>query len=185
MTKRGFTLIEVIVAVAIIALMAGLVMPNFFSQQKTRQATSFFVALPDLAGYAREQAESGKLTTRIRYDDGNSVFVVTRDPALDSNDQETTLRQLPLPSILSTSAFRADDGNVTSGDWEIVFYPDGRSNGAAIEIDDNGRYRSLVVDPEGTIRMIVNSLPAVEERRWQAGEIEQRGGSGATGVGAP
>ena len=163
--------------VLILVVFASFILPNFSASRNSREVTSFFVALPDLAVFARERAMDDNSTTRIRYDDGNATFTVTEDAQPNSEEEDQILRELAMPSLLTAQAFRQEDENVTTGDWELVFYPDGRSNGGGVEIEDNGRRRSMLVEPDGTIKTDDQPLPAVEDRRWEAGQIEQRAGT--------
>lgn len=174
--------------VLIIVMFASFVMPNFNAQRNSREVTKFFVALPDLAVYARDMAQESNSTTRIRYDESTGQFTVSQDTSTDtvdsslqdSDDKGTTLRQLTMPDLLSVDVFRSGDDDVTSADWEIEFYPDGRSSGGGLQIDDYGRDRSMLVEPTGEISTDNQALPTVEERRWAAGQLEQRTTGDAT-----
>lgn len=159
--------------VAIVALFAALATPSFLARQRTREVTAFFVRLPDLAVYARETAQRDERIVRIRYDDGQSAFLVELD-GQEAEDDPESLTQLNVPSDLEVTSFRQEEESVSGGEWELVFYPDGRSDGGGVEVNDNGRIRSVVVAPDGVVRLQQGTLPTIEERRWQAGEREQR-----------
>lgn len=171
--RRGYTLVEMSAIVAIVALFAALAVPSFLARQRTREVTAFFVRLPDLAVFAREVAQRDERTVRIRFDEGQSLFTAEAD-GQTQNDESTTLRDLPMPEDVRTSNFRQEEQSVNAGEWELTFYPDGRSDGGAVELNDNGRIRSVIVAPDGTVRLQEGAMPNAEERRWQAGEREQR-----------
>lgn len=177
---RGFTLIEMSAVIVVIMLFAAMITPGLLARQRSRNVVAFFVKLPDLAVYAREQAQSQRATMRLRFDEADSQFIVERTSENDAenrvsdSDDQVSLRRLGLQEGLSVSSYRQEDETVSGGEWEILFYPDGQSNGAAVEIDDNGRRRAVIVDRNGSIRLEQGPLPAVEERRWPAGDREQR-----------
>ncbi len=175
--RAGFTLVEMTAVIAIVVLLAGIAMPNLLARRATREVTAFFVAVPDLAVFARERAQRDGRTVRIVFDDSRQVLSVeTQSDAAEATDEQETssLRDLPLPEEVQATNFRSEDNAVPSGDWALVFYPDGRSDGGAIEFDDSGRIRSLNVTPDGVARTSEGPLPSVDERRWPAGEREQR-----------
>ncbi|MGV3618265.1 MAG: pilus assembly FimT family protein [Fimbriimonas sp.] len=177
--RRGFTLVEMSAIVVIVTLFAALAAPNLLSRQRTREVTAFFVRLPDLAVYAREYAQREDRIVRVRFDEAQRIFVAEADAAVSTTNQEEsdeaqTIRQVSLPEDLEATSFRQEDESVSPGEWEITFYPDGRSDGADVEIDDDGRIRSISVSPEGTVRLEQGALPTINERRWPAGEREQR-----------
>lgn len=159
--------------IAIVTLFAALAMPSFLARQRTREVTAFFVRLPDLAVYAREVSQRDERTVRIRYDEGQTTFNVEVDGAT-ADDDARSVRQLIVPGDLQPTSFRQEDQSVSPGEWELTFYPDGRSDGGGVEVNDNGRVRSIVVAPDGTVRLQEGALPTIDEKRWQAGEREQR-----------
>jgi prepilin-type N-terminal cleavage/methylation domain-containing protein len=175
--RRGFTLIEMSAIIAIVTLFAALATPSFLARQRTREVTAFFVRLPDLAVYAREVAQRDERTVRVRFDEGQNLFIADIDGEVDETGVEnepSTVRQVPMPPDVRTTNFRQEENSVNAGEWELTFYPDGRSDGGAVELDDNGRIRSMVVAPDGTVRLQEGAMPTIDERRWPAGDREQR-----------
>jgi Tfp pilus assembly protein FimT len=159
--------------IAIVMLFAALAMPNLLSRRASREVAAFFVRLPDLAVFAREYAQRKEKTVRVTFDETRGVFSVEADGE-KPEDERSVVRELPLAEGLRAVGFRQEDRSVSSGEWEMVFYPDGRSDGAGVEVDDNGRIRSVTVSPDGVVRIQEGTMPTVEERRWPAGEREQR-----------
>lgn len=188
-SKKGYTLIEMSAVIVVLAVAAALVTPRLLTMRASREVATFWLKLPDLAVLAREHAQSARVTTRVKYDDGQKLFRVVEDdsststssngplqlPSSDDSDQSVSgIKDLPVPDGLEPQNFRVEDESTPSSDWSIVFYPDGRSDGAALEVDDHGRIHSVIVDPDGSIRATIGSLPAADERKWSAGEREQR-----------
>jgi Tfp pilus assembly protein FimT len=159
--------------IAIVTLFAAIATPSFLARQRTREVTAFFVRLPDLAVYAREVAQRDETTVRIRFDEGQNTFTAEMD-GVELDDEPSTVRQIAMPGDVSATSFRQEDESVNASEWELTFYPDGRSDGGGVELNDNGRIRSVVVAPDGTVRLEQGNLPTIDERRWQAGEREQR-----------
>ena len=175
--RRGFTLIEMSAIIVIVTLFAALATPSFLARQRTREVTAFFVRLPDLAVYAREAAQRDERTVRVYFDEGQNQFIAEAEGVVDDTgvqDEGSTIRQVAMPGDVRTTNFRQEENSVNAGEWELTFYPDGRSDGGAVELDDNGRIRSMVVAPDGTVRLQEGPMPTIDERRWPAGEREQR-----------
>jgi type II secretory pathway pseudopilin PulG len=160
--------------VAVLMLLAALLLPNLLARQATREVTAFFVGLPDLAVFARERAQATDRTVTVIYNEAQGVFSVLDETDPESDEEIPSLRDLPVPNALTVTDFLTEDQPATADEWELRFYPDGRSDGGAVEVDDNGRLRSLEVSPTGAIRLIEGSLPTIDQRRWPAGDYEQR-----------
>jgi prepilin-type N-terminal cleavage/methylation domain-containing protein len=185
--SRGFTFIEISVVIVIIMILSALVLPNVVRMSEANQKRVFFSSLWQLAGKAHELAIMDKKTSAIRLDSSGKSFKVveiddqnpsqqTNQNPQQSDSNETEKETLAVPDGIDTGNFSSDGNSQDSGDWEIKFYPDGTSDGGGLEVTDSGRVRSLVIRRDGSLSLVEGNLPDLAEDKWQAGEIEKRGG---------
>jgi len=171
-SKRGFTLIELMVVIAVLSLMAALVVPNLIARERSQAARDFFSALPRLAAQARLSAIQQQATTRMTYDSASRRIVVELEPVGPEEGRE--LASAPVPDGIEPGNMRTGNENSGSSDWQLRFYADGRSDGGGAEWNDAGRQRALIVDRDGISRMLEGNLPEAREERWPAGDYERR-----------
>jgi len=67
---RGFTLIEMVVIVAVLAMFSALVVPNIANQQAGIRRRAFFEGLEKLVSDAHESSIEIEDDVALRYDDG-------------------------------------------------------------------------------------------------------------------
>jgi prepilin-type N-terminal cleavage/methylation domain-containing protein len=151
-TQRGFTLTEMMVVVAMIAVLAGLAVANFDSAPRASDAASTMAALVRETarkavegGAVRDDVVAGFGTARtklvITNDDGRIVFSIEKlveDPN-NADAAWVVLGTRTMAKGLEASGYsdQADltDGNtpeVTLGTAEILCYPDGICDGATV-----------------------------------------------------
>ena len=168
--KSGFTLIEMMVVVVVLSVLASLVVPNLVRAQEGQQKRDFEASLYRLASYAREKAIQEHKTISLSMSDRS--FVV--NDVTDGGD-ENELRTLAMPEGVDTGSFAAEGEDSTSGDWKLRFYSDGSSDGGGVELNNDGRIRSLEIKPNGSMKLVEGSLEENDNEKWMAGEIEKRG----------
>jgi prepilin-type N-terminal cleavage/methylation domain-containing protein len=175
MSRRGFTLIEITVVVALIALFASLIVPNLASEKAGRERRAFYVNLENLVVDARETAIETKRTVNLRYDDSAEEFYLNQELEDDAEGTEQEIgKRIHLAEGMRTSEFRADDQTASSGDWSIAFYSDGTSDGGGVAIMDGERQFAFVVNDRGGYEAVDGGLPDPTENKWPAGENEHR-----------
>ncbi|MEZ0325478.1 MAG: GspH/FimT family pseudopilin [Fimbriimonas sp.] len=168
--SRGFTLIEMMVVVVVLSVVASMIVPNLVRAQEGQRKRDFEASVFRLASYARERAIQEHKTISLSM--SSRSFVVN-----DETDREddTELRSLEMPEGVDTGAFAAEGEDSTSSDWRLRFYADGTSDGGGVELNNDGRIRSLEVKPNGSMKLVEGSLEESGTEKWMAGEIEKRG----------
>lgn len=131
--------------------------------------------LPRLATEAREAAITRRSVVRLEYNEPSKSFEVIAEPAgVNDTQDEAVLLTSTMPEFFTVDLFRTEDQDVSSGEWTIRFYPDGRSDGGGLQVSDGGKLTSLSVDREGVVRLLNDRLPRNDEDRWPAGDYERR-----------
>ena len=175
-SRRGFTLIESIVVITILALIAAVISPSMAGALKSRQYQAFVDGLKRLPLEARESAISKGRTCSIRYEESSRSLTLVVDALPDQSDsQEQTLKTVALADKVDAPRLFLDGNDSNSGEWVLKFYADGTSDSGGIEFRENSQaYGILVEGKSGSARFIDGELPEVTNDRWEAGELEQR-----------
>lgn len=129
--RAGFTLLEMLVVVGLLALVAGVAFPSLF----TMAGAARFASATRLTELALRQAHADAVRTgravRFAVDDGGAALFVSHRP----------LVPLPPPARAEAPA----DG--------ILFFADGSASGGVVRLVDGGRQRQLrVAEDSGAIR---------------------------------
>ena len=170
--RKGFTLLELIIVVTLIALFAIAIVPNVLNQQRSGQLRSFYSGARRIVSTARETAISQKTTVTLTYDDADGRLVLSRKEA--DSDQATELAHLNVPGELQASGFRVGTADTNSGEWSIAFYSDGTSDGGGLSFDRGNGPRSLAITTTGYCKLVDGELPDTSTEKWEAGSYEQR-----------
>ena len=88
MVRRGFTLIELSVAIVLLALLAGWVVPNLANQRNARQTRLALIQARDVFVQAQALAVREGRTVAVRFDESTQTLTIVR-PA-DAFDDTTT-----------------------------------------------------------------------------------------------
>lgn len=133
--SRGFTLIEMLVALAIAALIAGLGFPRLQSQIAAQEARTSIAAVTALLRTARARAVRTGLTTIVTANAGNSL-------------QQEGLPPLTLPAAVAIS---------TTG--PLLFFGDGSANGGEITIAAGPRRTRIAISAATGLTLARASTP--------------------------
>ena len=105
--KNGFTLIELVVAVALIAIVASIAVPSFTSMIANNQVTSATNTMVGFMSYARSEAVKRGRTVNIRPVDGSDFasgyMAWTDDNNNGSFDSDEELRRVEDAAGAATS----------------------------------------------------------------------------------
>lgn len=158
--------------ITLLAVFAGAIMPSIWRMNEGQNIRGFFSQARNVMQSARERAITSGVTRKIRYDDGQHKLVVETTDAETGQTQED--RGVSLPEGVTAASFRIEKNDSNSSEWEMGFYPDGKSDGGAIQFTADGRDRTLVISPTGVVRLIDGAMPDVTQDEWDAGGFEQR-----------
>lgn len=189
---------EVSVVVVILLLMATAVTPSLMNQRHSQEFQSFLSGMRDAALLGRDRAITSGSTLVMTYDDSQRQLTLkveeapttntTANPtgitslktaaanALASNNDagEQIVKQISLPPDVNVTSYRLGDQDSTSAEWQLHFYPDGKTDGGGIEIDSNGAAYSLIVGTNGGAQVSREKYPAPTTESWAAGDYEKR-----------
>ena len=170
--KRGFTLVELIVVVAVVSVLAGMIAPRIYGRRgsaRLRESSRRFLAT---ARYARDFAATRRSKCRLTIDTKEQGYTLTRQKDAEHNPNEfvpleaSLARPQRLPDGLRFGSLRIEPGpGMTehgTGHY-IDFDPTGRADAAVIEITDGpGVYSVLVMSCTGRAKLVeglVQELP--------------------------
>lgn len=198
--RRGFTLVEMSVVIALVALFASIIVPNLIKRQQNQAIDTFFAQVFQTAKKAREMAITKNLTLHMKLE--GSRVTVTQDtagtqdaaspdgaqtPAVtpgaansssaqtqDQTDQNgTEVLGLDVPDAVSATKFQLAGMDSSSGDFDLRFYPDGTTDGGGIEFTVGDGTEALNVSDRGAVTLD-DQLEDPTQTRWSAGEYVQR-----------
>lgn len=171
MPRRGFTLIEVLVVITILALAAAIVVPNLPSMVKSQQKRDFFDGLERLTFEATNIARTtGQPVRMIANEDGS--FQLQQD---DADAEPRALRTVAAVDGIAATAFNSGDGSMDANSFEVVFYRDGTSSGGSVRLEEGSVTWTFRVDKkDGRGHVISGEAEDEPEDRWEAGDRIQR-----------
>ena len=133
--QRGLTLLELIIVIALMALLAGVTLPMFGPGVSTSALRSSARQVAAGLRTARSEALAQRRETFLTVDVAGKRFKV---------DQETVEHKLP--DGISIKLFTAQNDLVDNNIGSIRFFPDGGSNGGRITVASGERKFDVDVD---------------------------------------
>ncbi len=96
--RRGFTLVELILVMAILAIAAAVVVPSLWAFTAGRQTTDASILIVSLGNYCRSQAISEGTVYRLNFDAGaKTVWVTVQKEGAFAPPSNDYGRRFPLP----------------------------------------------------------------------------------------
>ncbi len=132
---HGFTLLEILIVLALMAMVAGFVIPSFGGPVSTTELRASARQLAAGLRLARSEAVSERRETFLVLDVGGKRFKVDRDP-----------QEHALPSRVELKLFTAQNDLVSDSVGSIRFFPDGGSNGGRITVASGERKFDVDID---------------------------------------
>ena len=179
--KRGFTLVELIVVVAIVSVLAGMIAPRMYNlsgSARLRQSSRRFLAT---ARYARDFAATRRCKCRLTIDTKEQGYTLTRqkDAEHDPNEfvplEASLAKPQRLPDGLRFGSLRIEPAlprpQADANADYIDFDPTGRADAAVVEITDGqGVYSVLVTPYTGYARLVEGSAKELPNDRMDLDE---------------
>ena len=134
-SRRGVTLLELLIVLAIMAIVAGFVIPMFGGPVSTSELRSAARQLAAGLRLAQSEAVSQRRQTFLVLDVAGKRFKVDNDP-----------QEHKLPSKVELKLFTAQNDLVSESVGSIRFFPDGGSNGGRITVASGDRKFDVDVD---------------------------------------
>lgn len=176
-----------VVVCAVLSVIAALVYPNVIGMKSSRDRAESYNRILRLAQRGRESAIVDGQTYSLVVDGGTSLTLKREVAASkDSDPRQMTTNTTPdtedvesvsLPDGASVGNASLDGQTSSSNDFTLHFYPDGRSEGGALEITEGSTVHSLVVTTTGIATLAEGSMPVTQANHWEAGQYEQRASS--------
>jgi len=161
--KAGFTLFEIIVVIALIALLVGISYPRFRSVFLSVGLKTAARSIAVTAKYARAlAAREGKATRLfIDMDMGKYWIGIEEDPVRAPGKFEPISSSLArvrnLPRGVAITSVKTSGGEMEGGVGGITFYPDGRAEYGEIHIMQGQKSVSVLINPlTGSVKVREN-----------------------------
>ena len=132
---RGLTLLELLIVIALMAIVAGMVSPMFGGPVSTSELRSSARQLAAGLRLARSEALSERRETFLVIDVAGKRFKVDRDAQAHA-----------LPAKIELKLYTAQNDLVSDSVGSIRFFPDGGSNGGRITVASGARKFDVDVD---------------------------------------
>lgn len=162
--SRGFTLIEILVTFAVVAILLGLAAPSFVTFQRNSELTSTANAF--VAGLSAGRAEAMKRQRDVfvvpaANDDWATGWIVFVDAnanqVYDSGTDTVVLRQGPIPGTVTLTG---SDNFVDAGAHYALFSGSGfmrlKTGGfksSALDLTNGSETRRVIANPAGRLRV--------------------------------
>ncbi len=187
MRRRAFTLVEMTVVCAILAMLAVLVTPNLIGMKTRRDRDETINSVLRLVQRGRESAIQGRRTYQLIVNGGTTLTLQRNKAAQEGDDprqaqvgqpaETEDVAQVELSGEVTLGDLRLGDKDTNASDFTMHFYPDGSSEGGGLELAYDGSKKNLAVTNRGLATLADGALSTATETEWEAGQYVQRGSS--------
>lgn len=174
----GFTLIEMVVVTAILAMMAALIVPNLVAihrSQAIRAAQADILRLPT---DARNEAMKSGMPVILRVNGNNLELDRWAESDTDydpQNPQQTQpYRSVSLGGDIQVDTAQQNGNSADTASWRWIAYPDGSafSAGLTFRVGGSGRGSLWIPANGGQPEWRGGDLPDTTNDKWTAGELQ-------------
>jgi type II secretion system protein H len=182
---RGFTLLEIMVAVTILAIMMAVTLPSMKAMNEKNKLRSTARQITALMKYARTEAVFGERTTEVFLNlDKREFWLDLREPEPEKGDsswssknkqpKERNIEQKrDLDSSIWFEETQAYDENIIEGGKDkliaVDFYPDGSASPTFLTLTNKGGTK-LTIEVLKSTGQIEITPGTIEEKKSQAQE---------------
>lgn len=185
MKRRGYSIVEFSAVIFIIVLIGTITIPRLTAARQSQEAVGFRLGLVNLALSAREHALEQKQTVSLTFNEQGGLSWAPVEDELDSDgstlstdeaERRQAQRTVDLPAGVQFTVYRRFGEDIDQSSWRCDFYPDGTSDRATLEFEQDGRAFFYLVEPDrGSPVLNEGRIDDQPLERWDAGEIELRG----------
>ena len=137
---RGFTLVELMIVIALLAIVATIAVPNFVQFIRNNQVQAKADELLSFLQYARSQAAVRRTNYVVNFTNNNQITLYPEGSAANPEramEIDATRAILRRKDIATTLIYRANGTAATSGELSVCFEND-FTNGYVVEISASG-----------------------------------------------
>ena len=166
---RGFTIIEVVIAVLVISLMAGLIIPRLGGVGKRAEQLTVDRVADLLAAFSyRDSLASGSTALEYSSSEGSlTLLLLRRDPDNPAANEvwmrDTLAPVVRIPESILLNAYE-DGALMPNGDWSLLTNLDGTRPKIEIELAGSVVNATVMLDPWSQTPAVVdeyNEAPRV------------------------
>ncbi len=134
MNRRGFSLLELVIVLALVGLSLALVTPSFSSFAQRLELKTTAQRISGILRYSRsESIQKGKVY-QVIFDSGLRQIRI-EEPEPEEGEAKTPPRVYPLPKGVQMRDFQVAPVEFSSDLPVIEFYPNGGASGGSLIID--------------------------------------------------
>lgn len=167
--KRGFTLIEMNIALLILVLAAAFIVPSVLAFQRSRAVKDLEASVIRFPVQARNEAIQSQVPIVVQIQ--NNALVMEQNP---TNGTPQIEEQLDLTNDMQVTGAQQNGQSTDPGSWKWNVYPDGSSDTGGLQFSEGSQTKSLIFSSNGTVQWISGELPDPTMQKWTAGQLMQR-----------
>jgi len=167
--SRAFTLVEAIVVCAVLLVIAGAIIPNWFRVVQSRTLKDLEGKIARLPAETRNEAVKTQTPARIRL--SGTLLVMEQAP---KDGAPVRVKTIDLGTDLQVGSMQINGKPTDSGSWLWTAYPDGSADSGGVQFTEGKVQKALVLSATGDAQWLSGPLPDQSQDQWPAGTLLQR-----------